>query len=62
MQYTLQMPVGLCVAMTCSGAAASLTSLPSPSRCQQAYSGPALPVLMDTGTDDEFLKTQVGRL
>lgn len=24
------------------------------------YSGPSLPVLMDTGTDDEFLKTQVG--
>lgn len=27
----------------------------------RGYSGPQLPVLMDTGLDDEFLKTQVGR-
>lgn len=26
----------------------------------KGYSGPQLPVLMDTGTDDEFLHTQVG--
>lgn len=26
----------------------------------KGYSGPQLPVLMDTGTDDEFLQTQVG--
>ena len=28
----------------------------------RGYSGPQLPVLMDTGTDDEFLQTQVRRL